>query len=346
MNRRIKRLIFHLVLVFGATVRVTFSQDIEHILQQPGDAVVMLQTYDREGEPLAMGSASVVRSDGVLLTNAHVIEKAFTINVKFQSSKVFTVTNVGYVDTRRDIAVLKIDTTNLHELPLGNSDSVRVGERVLAIGNPHGLEHTVSEGIISAVRPTQFEPGVVLQTTAAISPGSSGGALINMKGELVGVITFLITGQNLNFAISINDVKPFLADTAWKEFRSYAEEQFIHSADYLLLGAHCVKGAVGAKESLPLFKKILEVDPENTDAHLELASVYEALHDTTKSIAEYIEVIRVEPENAQAHFGLGKHLALKGRKADALEEYRILRKLDSARAQELFSFIYSGKEKK
>ncbi|MBI3193201.1 MAG: trypsin-like peptidase domain-containing protein [Ignavibacteriae bacterium] len=347
LNRLVTRLI-GLVLVYGTLCPFAISQDIKDVVRRSSDGVVMLRTYGRFGELIALGSASMVRSDGVLLTNAHVIEKAFQIEVKFPNGDYRSVTHVIHVEPETDFAVLKVDTSNVQTLPLGNSDSVQIGERVVAIGNPQGLEHTVSDGIISAVRLTSFEPGTMLQTTAAISHGSSGGALINMKGELIGVITFLIAGQNLNFAIPINAIKSFISDTTWIDLQLYAEQEFLRSSDYFLLGARCTLGAAGPEESLPLFQNVLAMDSLNTNVRIELAAIYEALHDTALSINEYIEVIRLEPENSKAHFGLGKHLALHGQKAEALQEYQILKGLDDLNAQQLFSLIYPqgiGKER-
>lgn len=114
-------------------------------------------------------------------------------------------------DKARDIAVIKAHGSNFKTLTLGNSNRVQVGEEVIAIGNPLSLESTVSNGIVSGIRTVQEEGGEFLQVTAPISPGSSGGPLFNMAGEVVGITTlYLKGGENLNFAIPINDAKRLL----------------------------------------------------------------------------------------------------------------------------------------
>ena len=123
----------------------------------------------------------------------------------------YVVDGVLASDKARDIAVIKAHGQNFRTLPLGNSDRVQVGEDVVAIGNPLSLESTVSNGIVSGIRTVEEEGGKFLQVTAPISPGSSGGPLFNMAGEVVGITTmYLKGGENLNFAIPINDAKRLL----------------------------------------------------------------------------------------------------------------------------------------
>jgi hypothetical protein len=115
----------------------------------------------------------------------------------------------------RDIAVLKASGSDFPTVALGDSDKVQVGEEVVSIGSPLSLEATVSNGIISSIRELKDENQRLFQTTAPISPGSSGGALLNMGGELIGITTAeMVGGQNLNFAVPINVVKPLLSGSS------------------------------------------------------------------------------------------------------------------------------------
>ncbi|MCX7913405.1 MAG: DegQ family serine endoprotease [Thermodesulfovibrionales bacterium] len=160
-----------------------------------------------------LGSGVIATSDGFILTNNHVIEGAEDILVKLSNNKEYKGKVVG-TDKRSDLAVIKIDEKNLPTIKWGDSDKLRVGEIVLAIGNPYGLNQTITMGIISAlgrsgIGITDYED--FIQTDAAINPGNSGGALINMKGELVGINTaiFSTTGgyQGIGFAIPANMAK-------------------------------------------------------------------------------------------------------------------------------------------
>ncbi|MFO0762179.1 MAG: trypsin-like peptidase domain-containing protein, partial [Byssovorax sp.] len=156
--------------------------------------------------------------DGFLLTNNHVIEDATQVEVSFFDGSEYPATVVGR-DKHTDIAVLKIDHRGLPALPLGDSDVLEVGDWVVAIGNPFGLSHTVSAGILSAKGRTRddvkgLDPSGYfnfLQTDASINPGNSGGPLLNVKGEVVGINAAVrANANNIGFAIPINMVKQLL----------------------------------------------------------------------------------------------------------------------------------------
>jgi hypothetical protein len=159
-----------------------------------------------------VGTGFVVGADGRIATNLHVIEDAGEIIVHLSDKRQFRVDRVVAIDPARDLVILHIDASNLVALPIGNSDQVSAGERVVIIGNPLGvLDYTVSDGLISSVRPLS-DSVTVLQTSAPISQGSSGGPLFNDYGEVIGIATFFSTeGQNLNFAIPSNYLRPLLS---------------------------------------------------------------------------------------------------------------------------------------
>ena len=185
--------------------------DIPAISREANGAVVSIVMSDKDGHPIAQGSGFLISKDGHVVTNYHVIKNGSSAVVKLPDGAFFTVDGVLASDKNRDVAVIKTHGNNFRALALGDSDRLQVGEEVVAIGNPLSLESTVSNGIVSAVRTIETEGGTFLQTTAPISPGSSGGPLFNMAGEVVGITTsHLVGGQNLNFAIPINDVKPTL----------------------------------------------------------------------------------------------------------------------------------------
>lgn len=160
----------------------------------------------------SLGSGVIVSSDGYIVTNNHVVEQADEIKVTMIDKKTYRAKIIG-ADPKTDIAIIKIDAKGLPELRAGNSDNLQVGEFVLAIGNPFGLTHTVTMGIISAVG--RADVGIAdyenfIQTDAAINPGNSGGPLVNIKGEFIGINTaiFSKTGgyQGIGFAVPSNMV--------------------------------------------------------------------------------------------------------------------------------------------
>ena len=164
-------------------------------------------------EGLSSGVIVRYQSENYILTNNHAIRGAEKIQVGMADERYFEAEIVG-TDSLSDLAVLKIDSKNLPHLTLGNSDSLKVGEWVLALGTPFGLEHTITSGIVSALgrdRSSAREYGSFIQTDAAINPGNSGGALVNLHGELVGINTAIVSRsggyQGIGFAIPVNLAK-------------------------------------------------------------------------------------------------------------------------------------------
>jgi serine protease Do len=164
----------------------------------------------REEREESLGSGVIVSADGYILTNEHVVDGATHIKVALQDQREFEAKVVGK-DAPTDIAVLKVDATGLPVIPFGNSSKMAPGDFVLAIGDPFGVGQTVTMGIVSAVG--RGDLGIedyedFIQTDAAVNPGNSGGALINARGELIGINTAILTGgggsQGVGFAIPIN----------------------------------------------------------------------------------------------------------------------------------------------
>ena len=170
-----------------------------------------------EPQQQGVGSGFVMSRDGYILTNNHVVEDADQIKVKLATGKEYDGKVVGR-DPKTDLALVKIDASDLHALPLGNSDELKVGSWVVAVGSPFGLEQTVTAGIVSAKgRVIGSGPyDNFIQTDASINPGNSGGPLINTKGEVVGINTAILAqGKGIGFAIPINmakDIAPQLQE--------------------------------------------------------------------------------------------------------------------------------------
>jgi serine protease Do len=167
----------------------------------------------------SLGSGFVINPDGYLVTNNHVVEGASEITVKLGDGREFPARIVGR-DSKTDLALLKIDASGLPVVPLGDSSKLRPGEPVMAIGNPFGLEQTVTTGIVSATsRVIGGGPyDDFIQTDASINPGNSGGPLINLRGEAIGINTAIFTRSGgsigIGFAIPINLAKPILTQLA------------------------------------------------------------------------------------------------------------------------------------
>ncbi len=149
------------------------------------------------------GSGVIVDAEGgYILTNHHVVANADEIQISLQDGDVLDAEMVGS-DPATDIAVIRVEANGLTEMPIGDSETVKVGDFVIAIGNPFGLGHTVTSGIVSALGRTGIGEGLedFIQTDASINPGNSGGALVNMNGELVGINSAIISRSGGNVGI-------------------------------------------------------------------------------------------------------------------------------------------------
>ena len=182
--------------------------------QRPGGR----RPQDEEQRIQAGGSGVLISPDGEILTNYHVIEGIkggeSSIEVKTSNDRTYRATVLGR-DKELDIALIKIDARHMPFARLGDSDAIKVGEWVVAIGNPLGLDHTVTQGIISAKGRQISGPGLesFLQTDAAINRGNSGGPLLNLRGEVIGINTAIRPdGQNIGFAVPVNKITQVLRD--------------------------------------------------------------------------------------------------------------------------------------
>ena len=179
------------------------------IVRAAGPAVVMIRAVKGSNETI--GSGFVLSSEGIIVTNYHVVAGATEVQIKLTNGWIFSGLGVVGFDEQKDLALIKVSAPPLTQVTLGNSDALEPGERVVLIGSPQGLKNSVSDGMVSSLR--ENKDGIkIIQTTAPASPGSSGSPLLNMNGEVVGVLSFKFSqGENLNFAISANHLAAIAA---------------------------------------------------------------------------------------------------------------------------------------
>lgn len=204
------------------------------IVQQSTDAIVRIEAADdTTGEKV--GTGFILQEDGLIATNLHVVAGTKDIRVKLHDGTPYQVTHVAGIDPGRDLAVLRIQPTRpLKTLRLGDSDQMSAGDTVIAIGNPLGVfDYSVTSGLISQVRAVcganedKCPPGglTLLQISAPISQGSSGGPLFNQFGEVVGVTTLIVAqGQSINFAVPGNYLKPLVARPTEISMEAFAQQ--------------------------------------------------------------------------------------------------------------------------
>jgi S1-C subfamily serine protease len=187
------------------------ATDIPALVQRAKPAVVEILTFDQQNNLLKTGTGFFISPDGLLLTNFHVISGASSIMAKTPTGAVYFLKSVLSASKTYDVAELQFFATDVPYLSLGSSSGAVEGQRVLVIGNPEGLEGTVSDGIISAFRDNRS----MIQITAPISLGSSGSPVLDESGQVLGIAQLIFKeGQNLNFAISSESIRDAIAKSA------------------------------------------------------------------------------------------------------------------------------------
>jgi serine protease Do len=251
----------------------------------------------RERKSMSLGSGVIVSPDGYILTNTHVVKDADKIKVTLYDKREFTGKVIGN-DPKTEISVIKIDAKDLPTITVGDSDKMKVGEVVLAIGNPFGLNQTITMGIISAVGRANVgiaEYEDFIQTDAAINPGNSGGALVNAKGELVGINTaiFSTSGgyQGIGFSIPSNMAKVVMSSLIekGKVIRGWfgvsiqaitpeLAQQFQLKKDYGTLVADVVEGSPAEKAGIKRGDVIIEFDGKELNEPFQLRNMVAGIH--------------------------------------------------------------------
>ncbi|MBU0894141.1 MAG: trypsin-like peptidase domain-containing protein [Nanoarchaeota archaeon] len=184
------------------TLKASAGEDFSGIIEEVIKGVVTIRT------DVGQGTGFLISDDGYIVTNAHVLVGGRQVQAFTSEQKVHDATFIGY-DGDLDIALLRIFGEDYDELKLGNSNNIQIGEKVIAIGNPLGLQFSVTEGIVSGVhRPGPSQIEAYIQTDAALNPGNSGGPLIDKQGRVIGINNFKIgTGESLGFALESNYIK-------------------------------------------------------------------------------------------------------------------------------------------
>ncbi|MCI0683909.1 MAG: trypsin-like peptidase domain-containing protein [Gemmataceae bacterium] len=191
------------------TSRTPATFTVEQLAEKTRDSIVIIHHTGREGKRTGLGAGFVVAADGLIATNLHVIGDARPITVQLADGTKHDVVAVHASDRSHDLALVKIDAKNLKPLSLGNSDAIKVGQAIAALGHPRGLEHSVVAGVLSGKRDVEGIP--MLQIAMPIEQGNSGGPVLDQQGRVIGVVTMksLVTA-NLGFAVPVNALKTIL----------------------------------------------------------------------------------------------------------------------------------------
>jgi tetratricopeptide (TPR) repeat protein len=297
------------------------DENLVELVKKVKPAVVLIQTFDKDNKPLGQGSGFFVNNKGHIVTNHHVIEGAYRATVKTSSGMEYPVEGIIAKNADADIVkiVVKIPDANTPFLNLSEIVPSE-GQDIVVIGNPLGLESTVSAGIVSAVRDIPAF-GKILQITAPISPGSSGSPIINNKGEVIGIATLIVTkGQNLNFAIPSDKIIALKETSQTPVFDAMTAD----SNDAQLFYQKGLKEVWQENyvAALTCFQKAIEKNPQDANVWFYLGVCYGELGRYQDATESYKQAIRIQPDDAEAHNNLGVTYGKLGRYQDAVESYK------------------------
>ena len=300
------------LLIFMLTVSAARANTPEQIFSQVSPSVVVVDVFNAEGKLIGLGSGVVIGA-GQVITNCHVAQEGDNLQVR-QSSKTFKAT-LQFSDPDRDLCQLSAPDLQATSIILGTAKKLMVGQRVYAIGAPQGREQTLSEGLISSLRP--YEGSQYIQTSAAISPGSSGGGLFDDQGRLIGITTFYLTeGQSLNFAMPVDWISelPKRAQAGPVVTKESGLDAFVRA--YILRKekegpSFLDKAEVMRKDKdwhklIELAQQWVKNGPEDDTSWFYLANAFANIEQYDQAIQAYRESLRIEPADASVWIELGK----------------------------------------
>lgn len=311
----------------GLFVLISFStsvgqESLPAIVKKTEPSTVVIRTYDKEGNVRGQGTGFFISSGGDVITNHHVLQGAEFAAVKTSEGKIYPVKKILSDDKEGDLVRVSVDTLGDVTRPLLLATSLpEVGERVVVIGSPLGLEKTVSDGIVSALREVpRF--GKIIQITAPISPGSSGSPVVNMKGEVVGVISFFAApGQNLNFAIPGERIAGLKSEdgrtlSEWneggmEELGAQVVQIYAMGMRYLLIENY--------EQAIVFFGEVIKRDPNHAIAYFQFGYCKGKLGLYSEAIEAYQQALRLKPDDADTHNNLCVAYNKVGRFVEAVE---------------------------
>lgn len=302
----------------------SYSQDLtsEEIFSKAKDAVVVIYAYDYNGQKDSQGSGVIISEKGIIVTNFHVFAGNEKLEIKHNDSLISYSEIIG-VDIEKDILILKANVSNYPNIPLGKTDEVKVGQKIFTIGSPMGFENTMSDGIVSGLREIgEKVKKNYIQITASISPGSSGGAVLNTKGELIGISTMGYNeGQNLNFAVGIDDI---LGVTLGK----YDDKLKLEALNYFFKGQNLQEEG-NYSDAVTYLTKYLKIFPNDAKGYNFRGRAYHGKKDFENAIKDFSHAVKIDPAYTIALANRGECYFQIEDYEKALKDFKRVEKLDS-----------------
>ena len=339
MKFAISKIFISFLLSCACLVPAAAQDYLPELVRRIKPSAVAIETFDAKGATLSRGSGFFISGDKVI-TNRHVIEKSSRVTVHLLDGKTYVARGVLALDGEGDLALLQIDAPQGAAYPLSiEKIAPQEGESIVVVGNPFGLEGSVSNGIVSAVREIPGY-GKIIQITAPISPGSSGSPVVNMRGQVIGVATLQAAeGQSLNFAVpseriaqlKTGDLQTFSSLNTETQKNRRAAAQSFYSQGLGILSRDDYAKAVG------YFEKATEIDPNYAEAWYQAGFCYGMLGRHNEALRASRQAAKLRPDWAETFVNIGASSFALGQFKDAAEAYRQSTKLDPNNADSQYA---------
>ena len=294
------------------------------------NAIVLLVTKGDKGQTLGTGTGFIVKPDGTLITNYHVLVDAVSVEAIFYNGDRVPVTGVVSLDRTRDFSILKLEGDLYSTLEMGDSDQLKEYDYTSALGYPSqavqmergGLKGALLQtfGFVLGVHPQALPEFSFIYTTTPFQPGFSGGPLVDKNNRVVGLAT--LEGRSINLALPINDIKPHLNDQKLLTFQQLLTADQLSKEALYYRGNFALYALGESDKAIDLYQRALKIDPDFVLARYDLAVTYRGLGEVEKAIAEYEKVLKINPRFPEALSNLGGQYFRKGDVKQAVAHFR------------------------
>lgn len=253
------------------------QQDYVSLYKKIEPSVVAIIVYDKNNDTISLGSGFYINTNGEIIINAHVLNNAYSAVIRTSENKIFPITKVLGYNHNYDLIKLQANVGNTTTTPLFLSNSLpEAGSKIIVIGSPLGLEKTITDGIVSAIRPIPSPYDRMIQISAPLSPGSSGSPVINMNNQVIGIATWQYTeGQNINFAIPVSLI--FKLDSMDFTFINWVSIQRLEKQnviDSISMIGHVLYGQGKYEEAIPFYESAASIDSNQFESYSFLGECY------------------------------------------------------------------------
>lgn len=335
MSTHPRKIILTAILLLLPAIPALAQDYLPELVRRVKPSAVAIETFDASGKNISRGSGFFIGPDRIV-TNRHVIERSNRVDVHLNNGRKFTANGILAVDGEGDLALIQVSVPPDLAIPLRIIDAApEEGESIVVIGNPFGLEGSVSNGIVSAVREIPGY-GKIIQITAPISPGSSGSPVVNMRGEVIGVATLQAAeGQSLNFAVpsariarlQAGELQSFSAANAENRQSNRAVAERLYSRGLANLSSD------DYEKALPFFEQAVAIDATYAEAWYQVGFCYGMLGKHSESVKASRRAAQLRPEWPETHINIGASSFALGKFEDAADAYKTAARLDQSNAE-------------